>query len=561
MNNPLINGNKQIQSFLGLINPRPVAANTARLLSQLNGPTGSSAIPMPMQMKLPELFNPALSGDKYQQIYNGNLSAFGNDHSAADFALAGYLARRGLNPSEVDQVVRSSRLYRPKWDERRGASTYGRLTIDSAFKTLSQGKINATPPANTVSLTPPTLKLQPPSSYKPAFIPNGMPSRRFIGPSISKGVRLFPANALSTLVALGAMGKTSLLISIAAHVAAGKDWNGAPLERQKVAMFFCEEDQGEINRKFSALTETWSASDRNAAIDNLLLIPLLGIDARLTIIDKGHYRGSGFTEEIIKLLMQHKLKDGLVILDHMQGFTAGDLNISETATAISREANKIVQSTGAAIVLAAHISKANIKATEVEQGFAVGSLAFENATRQLSGLIPMSEEQGRKLGVEGARKEYVWLSLAKNSYGENNEGLWLRKVYSPLYHTIKLEPIILTAPIPAAKLSENQKLERRIIDYVNNHPFTTRARLDSISGLDGTLKASKARVRDCVKGLIDSGQIEARKVTERERLENRIPKQVNDVLDSIPLKLVDMQADPKITGIPSADIKPMEYMP
>ena len=561
MNNPLINGNKQIQSFLGLLNPRPVASNTARLLSQLNSPTGSSAIPMPMQMKLPELFNPAMSGDKYQQIYNGNLSAFGNDHSAADFALAGYLARRGLNPSEVDQVVRSSGLYRPKWDERRGASTYGGLTIDSAFKTLSQGKINATPPVNTVSLTPPTLKLQPPSSYKPVFIPNGMPSRRFVGPSISKGVRLFPANALSTLVALGAMGKTSLLISIAAHIAAGKDWNGAPLERQKVAMFFCEEDQGEINRKFSALTETWSANDRNAAIDNLLLIPLLGIDARLTIIDKGHYRGSGFTEEIIKLLIQHKLKDGLVILDHMQGFTAGDLNISETATAISREANKIVQLTGAAVVLAAHIIKANIKATEVEQGFAVGSLAFENATRQLSGLIPMTEEIAKKFGLEETRKEYVWLSLAKNSYGENNEGLWLRKVYSPLYHTIKLEPIILTAPIPAAKLSENQKLERRIIDYVNNHPFTTRARLDAISGLDGPLKASKARVRDCVKGLIDSGQIQSRKVTERERLENRIPKQVNDVLIPISLKPVTMQADQKVTGIPSADIKPMEYMP
>lgn len=558
MNNPLINGNQQIQSFLGLLNSKSVTANTTRLLSQLNGPTESSAIPMSMQMRLPELFNPALSTDKYQQIYNGDLSTFGNDHSAADFALTGYLARRGLNPSEIDQVFRSSRLYRPKWDERRGSSTYGGLTIDSVFKNLPQGGANLHPQGAGLVMTSSILKLQPPSSYKPIFIPNGMPSRRFIGPSISKGVRLFPANALSTLVALGAMGKTSLLISIAAHVAAGKDWNDAPLEEQKVAMFFCEEDKEEINRKFSALTETWPANDRTLAVENLLLIPLLGIDARLTIIEKGHYRGSGFTEEIIKLLTQHKLKNGLVILDHMQGFTAGDLNISETATAISREANKIVQSTGAAVVLAAHISKANIKATEVEQGFAVGSLAFENATRQLSGLIPMSEEQGKKLGVDGTRKEYVWLSLAKNSYGENNEGLWLKKVYSPLYHTIKLEPIILTAPIPAAKLSENQKLERRIIDYVNNHPFTTRARLDAISGLDGTLKASKTRVRDCVKGLIDSEQIEVRKVTERERLENRIPKQVIDVLIPIPLKPVDMQADQRMVRIQSADIGSMK---
>ena len=202
-----------------------------------------------------------------------------------------------------------------------------------------------------------------------------------------------------------------------------------------------------------------------------------------------------------------------------------------------------MQSTGAAVVLAAQISKANIKATEVEQGFAVGSLAFENATRQMSGLIPMTEEIAKKFRIEETRKEYVWLSLAKNSYGESNEGLWLRKVYSPLYHTIKLEPITLTVPIPAAKLSENQKLERRIIDYVNNYPFTTRARLDAISGLDGTLKASKARVRDCIKGLIDTGQLQVRRVTDLERLENRIPKQVNDVLITISLKAVGMQAD------------------
>jgi len=530
MNKPLIDGNQQIQSFLGFLNTKPMSEYTARLMSELDGPAVGSTIPMSLQMRLPELFNPALSTSKYKQIYNGNLSAFGNDHSAADFALTGYLARRGLNSSEVDQVFRSSRLYRPKWDERRGSSTYGGLTIESIFKSLSQERVKLNPQTTGLVSTSPILKLQPPNSYKPTFIPSGMPSRRFIGPSISKGVRLFPANALSTLVALGAMGKTSLLISIAAHVAAGKDWNDAPLEQQKVAMFFCEEDKDEINRKFSALTETWSANDRQAAIDNLLLIPLLGIDARLTIIDKGNYRGSGFSEEIVKLLAQQKLKDGLVILDHMQGFTAGDLNVSETATAVSREANKIVQATGAAVVLAAHISKANIKATEVEQGFAVGSLAFENATRQMSGLIPMQEDQAKKFGVEGVRKDYVWLSLAKNSYGENNDGMWLKKVYSPSYHTIKLEPIHLVPPIPALKLSQNQKLERRILDYVSNHRFTTKARLDSLSGLEGDLKASKASVRDALKVLIESGQVIARKVTSEERKINTIPKQVNEVL-------------------------------
>jgi len=357
-----------------------------------------------------------------------------------------------------------------------------------------------------------------------------MPPRQFVGPQITNGIRLFPDKALSTLVALGAMGKTSLLISIASHVAAGKDWNGYPLTLQKVAMFFCEEDQEEVNRKFSALVDTWSANERQAAINNLLLVPLVGVDARLTVVDKGHYRGSRVTEEIIGLLEQHQLKDGLVILDHMQGFTAGDLNISETATAICREANKVVHVTRSAVVLAAHIGKNNIKAEEFEQGFAVGSLAFENATRQMSGLIPMTEAIAKKHGIEASRKEYVWLSLAKNSYGGTNEGIWLKKVFSPSFHTIFMEPTTLTIPTNVGKLSEYEKIGQKIIEYINTHSNTTKNNLDALSGKDGYFKCSKAKLRDALQSLIECGDIKIHKLSEIERQDHSIPKQVKEVL-------------------------------
>jgi hypothetical protein len=525
MTNALINGQHLAKSFIDLF--RANGTSTAKPISNISTkPIILTPIPDEIKIRLPELFSPATVDNKYQQIFEGNLTYYNNDHSKADLALSGYLARKGLSQAEADQVIRGSRLYRAKWDQNHGPTTYGQLTLTKAFTDVQVPALPNTQPKNVKA--PPLFAS--PAAYRPTYFPNGMSPRQFVGPKICEGIRLFPANALSTLVALGAMGKTTLLISIASHVAAGKSWNGDPLRQQKAVMFFCEEDQNEVNRKFSAITSSWSQEERQAAEENLLLIPLVGVDARLTTIDKGHHGGSGVTEQIIGLLNQFEVKDGLVILDHMQGFTAGDLNLSETATAISREANKIVRCTGGAVVLAAHISKNNIKATEFEQGFAVGSLAFENATRQMSGLIPMSEEQAKKYGLEGLKRDYVWLSIAKNSYGRTTDGVWLKKVLSPEYHTITLEPALLSIPIPAAKLSENQKIAKRIADYVAKHPNSTKNTLDRISGVNGEFKASKVKVRDCLKVMLETGEIEIHIVTAKERLEHSIPKQVKDVL-------------------------------
>lgn len=541
MTNKLIHSQNLIDSFVQIMSTqraKPQLTKTSSCSKQAG--TASSNLPQVIKNKLPEIFNlPIGIDDKYKKLFNGDASAYNNDSSTADMALVGHLCRQGLNKSEIDEVIRCSGLYRDKWDEKRGDYTYGELTIKKALETTTLNKQNIFP----TTYTGEEKLLEELDAYKPIFIPNGMPPRRFAGPKIAENIRLFPENALSTLVALGAMGKTSLLMSIACHVASGKDWNNYPTEQKKVAIFFCEEDQNEINRKFSAVTSTWGSQERNEALKNLLLVSLLGVDARLTRIEKGHYRGTSTTEMIIKLLAEFELSNGLIILDHMQGFTAGDLNISETATAIVREANKIVTATKSAVVLAAHIGKANIKATEFEQGFAVGSLAFENGTRQMSGLIPMTEEQSRKFKLESTRKEYVWLSLAKNSYGGVSDGIWLRKVVDHNYHTVVMEPIQLSIPSTPEKLSELQKLKVRICERIKNYPFTSRAQLEGLSGTKETLKASKQKVRDALNSLLNTDEVELHKVTSEERQHHSIPKQVKEVLRLSEFKLAIMQAN------------------
>lgn len=527
MNTQLIEGQSLIESFLRMIPSAQAPEEAQKFKSNQTGSVNFGNLPISVQAKLFHLTDPVnLVDQKYKALFDGDLSQYENDHSSADMALIRYFCTQGLGEKEADLAFRCSKLYRDKWDELRGSRTYGEITLSKAFNSNSLHSENVSPKSGMAQY----LISANPDDYRPIFIPTGMPPRIFAGPRINDSTRLFPMQALSSLVALGGVGKTSLLMTLGAHIAAGKSWNGYELKRRKVAVFLCEESQEEISRKFSAITENWTPDERVDAEENFLTVPLIGMDARLTSLSRNQYQGSGIAEEIIQLLHNFQLENGLVILDHMQGFSSGDLNISETATAICREANKIVNATGSAVVLAAHIGKNNIRANDIEQGFAVGSLAFENATRQMSGMIPMQEDEAKKYGLIDQRKDYVWLGLAKNSYGSSNGGLWLKKVHNPHYNTVVYEPVKLIEPVSMGKQSANERLAKLIHERIEKFPFTTKNMIDGLAGKDGIFKASKEKVRDSLRGLIDQGEIYEHTVTEQERHESGVAKQVKAVL-------------------------------
>lgn len=80
----------------------------------------------------------AKNGGSVQRLYHGDISGYPS-HSEADLALCSHLVFwSGGDPSRVDSLFRGSDLLRPKWDERRGAQTYGERTIDTAFQGVSE---------------------------------------------------------------------------------------------------------------------------------------------------------------------------------------------------------------------------------------------------------------------------------------------------------------------------------------------------------------------------------------------------------------------------------------
>jgi putative DNA primase/helicase len=82
----------------------------------------------------------ARNGEKFSRLYyQGDTSGYPSD-SEADLALCSELAFWTNGDQEwIDRLFRSSALFRTKWDEHRGALTYGEMTIEKACSGLEVG--------------------------------------------------------------------------------------------------------------------------------------------------------------------------------------------------------------------------------------------------------------------------------------------------------------------------------------------------------------------------------------------------------------------------------------
>jgi RecA-family ATPase len=262
------------------------------------------------------------------------------------------------------------------------------------------------------------------------------------------------------------------------------------------------------------------------------MISLHGVDARLTSALGRQIDSSRWGELLIAFCNEFQLQDGVIFLDHLQGLVSGDLNSSDTATAICREANKIASATGSAVVFLSHTSKAHLKtgSNELDQGFASGSLAFENAMRQTIGLVTMTEEEAKIFGLQDSRKDYVWLGLPKNSYGGVGAGVWLKKTPNKQFHTVTTEPVVLSPANKTEVKTATERIIATVVEHLASHHWTTRNAIEKLAGTRSKFKASAKALRRAIDAGLESGQLELHAVTVAERSEHALAKQVKEVL-------------------------------
>lgn len=126
-NYPLREVNEELQGVLDDCMVRPTTAEKSTHKRDV------PAVSLPDE----ELLSKAMRNEKFRALFDGDMSAYNNDHSSADLALCNMLAFwTGKNAEQMDRIFRQSQLYRPeKWGER---EDYSRSTIQKAINSCNE---------------------------------------------------------------------------------------------------------------------------------------------------------------------------------------------------------------------------------------------------------------------------------------------------------------------------------------------------------------------------------------------------------------------------------------
>jgi putative DNA primase/helicase len=135
------------QRMMGALPQRKTVASELRT-RDISSPAGCSTTPL--KMSDDEIITQCLlakNGDKFRALFErGDISGY-KSQSEADMALCGVLIFYTHNATQIDRIFRQSQLYRPRWDDKRGSSTWGANTILKALNGSQSRESYHTKPA------------------------------------------------------------------------------------------------------------------------------------------------------------------------------------------------------------------------------------------------------------------------------------------------------------------------------------------------------------------------------------------------------------------------------
>jgi putative DNA primase/helicase len=132
---------KVSQEALDLVYKRMVGDRAPQKTVASAPRTGNISLPSGSSITLSEMSDEdiiskcllAKNGDKFRGLFErGDISGY-KSQSEADMALCGVLIFYTHDATQIDRIFRQSHLYRPRWDEKRGVSTWGANTILKAL--------------------------------------------------------------------------------------------------------------------------------------------------------------------------------------------------------------------------------------------------------------------------------------------------------------------------------------------------------------------------------------------------------------------------------------------
>ena len=214
----------------------------------------------------------------------------------------------------------------------------------------------------------------------------------------------------------GAIGKTILLLQLAAAHALGRDWIGTMPELGPVIYFGAEDDADELHRRLTGIAAHYRTRFADLTAGGLHLLSFAGQDALLGSVDRaGLVKPTSLFERLRASALAVRPKT--IILDTLADIFAGNENDRSQVRQFVGILRGLAIEADCAVVISAHPSL-----TGISTGIGTsGSTGWHNSVRARMYFKTAATEKG-----EEPDKDLRELEFKKNNYGPLADKMFLR---------------------------------------------------------------------------------------------------------------------------------------
>ena len=323
------------------------------------------------------------------------------------------------------------------------------------------------------------------------------------------GYDVIPMNTVSVLAGLGGGGKTQAVIQMMVAAAIGQSYANRSSSPTCSMLLGFEDSREEINARFSATMESYSAEQRAMVEKNIRAISLIGADFQLVELKGRIPSSTGYADLLIQKMIELKaltaVDRAMLVIDHARLVAMVDWNDAAQVTVLTRELHRIASEAEIAVVLIAHSPKSAGGADhEISQADVAGSSALVDNARYVAIIKGMTAAEAKKLGIsEDDRNNYVNFESVKSNYSPKGRVGWFKKMPCPNHHVATHEYVDLFKPI-TTRIGDTSE-EAKIIKYIRLHPDLSLTDLRARSGKNADLGLSDLSVRSTANVLLDKG--------------------------------------------------------
>lgn len=302
---------------------------------------------------------------------------------------------------------------------------------------------------------------------------------------------------VATLIAPGGMGKTTLILFKAIHIALGIPLFGLKVTKPGPVLILTAEDSRELLvARLRAICSEMFLSDEELAIvrERVRISDLSGRSFKLTTVRNDVVRVTAVVDDIIA--NAKALAPVLIVIDPAVSFGVGESRVNDAEQGLIEAARRLRNGLNCCVEYVHHSGKSNAREKSLDQYAGRGGSAFADGSRMVMVLQDLPPDAWMKAvgselpdGVSG-----LVLARAKLSYAPRQSDIYLiRRGYT-------------FTPVQAAA-SEDVNAEK-IFEYLCEQ--TAEGKTHSGNTLEtvfrGVLKQSE--VRAAVRRLIDAGKLQ-----------------------------------------------------